>query len=43
MFVKFKFARDKLNNVVYRYRNILYLEDNENDRKLTLVPKLFTK
>ena len=33
--VKFQTDRDKLNIVVYRYRNNLYLEDNEVDLKLT--------
>ena len=33
--VNFNTDTDKLNNVVYRYRNNLYLKDNEIDLKLT--------
>ena len=33
--VNFQFDTDKLNIVVYRYRNNLYLKDNEIDLKLT--------
>ena len=32
--VKFEYDADKLNIVVYRYRNRLYLKDNEVDLKL---------
>ena len=33
--VNFKSDTEKLNFVVYRYRNSLYLKDNEIDLKLT--------
>ena len=33
--VNFQTDTDKLNNVVYRYRNSLYLKDNEVDLKMT--------
>ena len=35
VFVNFKTDTDKLNNVLYRYWNNLYLKDNEVDLKLT--------
>ena len=34
-YVKFQTDTDKLNIVVYRYRNNLYLKDNEHILKLT--------
>ena len=33
--VNFQSDRDKLNSVVYRYRNILYLKDKDVDGNLT--------
>ena len=33
--VNFQTDTDKLNIVVYRYRNSLYLKDNETDLKVT--------
>ena len=35
--------RDKLNTVVYRYRNKLYLKDNDVDRKLIEYQSLLAK
>ena len=41
--VNFQTDTDKLNIVVYRYRNILYLKDNEIDLKLTEYQSLLAK
>ena len=41
--VKFQTDTDKLNIVVYRYRNNLYLKDNEVDLKLTEYQTLLAK
>ena len=41
--VNFKTETDKLNFVVYRYRNSLYLKDNEFDLKLTDYQSLLAK
>ena len=41
--VNFQTDTDKLNNVVYRYRNNLYLKDNEIDLKLTEKQSLLAK
>ena len=41
--VNFQTDTDKLNIVVYRYRNILYLKDNELDLKLTEYQSLLAK
>ena len=41
--VNFQTDTDKLNNVVYRYRNNLYLKDNEVDLKLTEYQSLLEK
>ena len=41
--VNFQTYTDKLNFVVYRYRNNLYLKDNEVDLKLTEIQSLLTK
>ena len=41
--VNFQTDTDKLNTVVYRYRNILYLKDNEIDLKLTEYQSLLPK
>ena len=41
--VNFQTDTDKLNIVVYRYRNNLYLKDNELDLKLTEYQSLLAK
>ena len=41
--VIFQTDTDKLNIVVYRYRNSLYLKDNEIDLKLTEYQSLLAK
>ena len=41
--VNFQTDTDKLNIVVYRYRNNLYLKDNETDVKLTEYQSLLAK
>ena len=41
--VNFQTDTDKLNIVVYRYRNNLYLKDNEVDLKLTEYQSLLAK
>ena len=41
--VKFQTDTDKLNIVVYRYRNNLYLKDNEVDLKLSENQSLLAK
>ena len=41
--VKFQTDTEKLNFVVYRYRNNLYLKDNEVDLKLTEYQTLLVK
>ena len=41
--VNFQTDTDKLNIVVKRYRNNLYLKDNEVDRKMTEYPSLLAK
>ena len=41
--VNFQTDRDKLNIVVYRYRNNLYLKDNELDLKLSEYQSLLAK
>ena len=41
--VNFQIDTDKLNIAVYRYRNNLYLKDNENDLKLTEHRSLLAK
>ena len=43
VFVNFQTDADKLNIVVYRYRNNLYLKDNELDLKLSEYQSLLTK
>ena len=42
-FMNFQTDTDKMNNVVYRYRNNTYLEDTERDLKLTEYKKLLAK
>ena len=41
--MNFQTNTDKLNIVVYRYRNNLYLKDNEVDLKLTEYQSLLAK
>ena len=41
--ISFKTDMDKLNNVVYRYRNKLYAKDTEMELKLTEYEKLLSK
>ena len=41
--VNFQTDTDKLNFVVYRYRNSLYLKDNEIDLKMTAYQSLLEK
>ena len=41
--INFQTDSDKVNIVVYRYRNITYLKDTEMDLKLTEYKKLFAK
>ena len=41
--VNFQTVTDKLNNVVHRYRNNLYLKDDEVDLKLTEYQSLLAK
>ena len=41
--VNFQTDTDQLNNVVYRYRNNLYLKENELDLKLTEYQSLLAK
>ena len=43
IYVNLKTDTDMLIIVVYRYRNILYLEDNEVDRKLTEYQSVLAK
>ena len=43
VFVKFQTDTDKLNIVVYRFRNSFYLKDNEIDLKLTEYQSLLAK
>ena len=43
MCANFKTATDNLNIAVYRYRNTLYLTDNETGRKLTAYQLLLAK
>ena len=41
--IGFKTDMDKLNNVVYRYRNNTYVKDTEMEQKLTEYEKLLSK
>ena len=41
--MNFQTDTDNLNRAVYRYRNILYLKDNEVDLKLTEYQSLLAK
>ena len=41
--ISFKTDMDKLNNVVYRYRNNTYVKDTEMELKLTEYEKLLSK
>ena len=41
--ISFKTDVDKLNNVVYRYRNNTYVKDTEKELKLTGYEKLLSK
>ena len=41
--MNFQTDTDKLNIVVYRYRNNLYLNDNEHDLKMSEYPSLLAK
>ena len=41
--VNFQLDTDKLNIVVYRYRNIIYLKDNEVDLEMTEYHSLLAK
>ena len=41
--MNFQTDTDKLNNVVYRYRNNLHLKDNEVDLKVTEYQSLLAK
>ena len=43
VYVNFQTDTDKLNVVVYRYRNNLYLKDNEVDLKLTEYQSILAK
>ena len=43
MCIKFKTDMDKLNTVIYRYRNNTYVKDTEMELKLTEYEKLLSK